>query len=40
MKKLGLPSTTRASFYLYNTAEDVEILATSLRKILKFFGAE
>lgn len=38
MKKLGLPSTTRASFYVYNTAADVEVLVTSLRKILKFFS--
>jgi len=39
MKKLGLPSTTRASFYLYNTPEDVEALVKSMRRILKFFGA-
>jgi cysteine desulfurase/selenocysteine lyase len=39
MKKLGLTSTTRASFYVYNTPEEVEALVTSLRKILKFFGA-
>ncbi len=39
MRKLGLPSTTRASFYLYNTPEDVEALVKSMRKILKFFGA-
>ena len=39
MKKLGLTSTTRASFYVYNTAEEVETLVVSLRKILKFFGA-
>ncbi len=39
MKKLGLPSTTRASFYLYNTPADVEALAKSMRKILTFFGA-
>ena len=39
MKKLGLPSTTRASFYLYNTEADVDTLVTSLRKILNFFGA-
>lgn len=38
MKKLGLPSTTRASFYVYNTAEEVDILAASLRRILKFFS--
>lgn len=40
MRKLGLPSTTRASFYLYNTAADVEVLVESMRRILKFFGAE
>jgi cysteine desulfurase/selenocysteine lyase len=39
MRKLGLPSTTRASFYLYNTESDVEALVTSMRKILRFFGA-
>ena len=39
MRKLGLPSTTRASFYVYNTPEDVEALVKSMRKILKFFGA-
>ena len=39
MRKLGLPSTTRASFYLYNTSEEIEVLVKSLRKILKFFGA-
>jgi len=39
MKKLGLTSTTRASFYVYNSPADVDSLVTSLRKILKFFGA-
>ncbi len=38
MKKLGLPSTTRASFYVYNTPEEIAVLAASLRKILKFFA--
>ena len=38
MKKLGLTSTTRASFYVYNTEEEIDVLVTSLRKILKFFG--
>lgn len=37
MKKLGLPSTARASFYLYNTEEDVAAFAASLRKVVKFF---
>ena len=39
MQKLGLPSTTRASFYLYNTPADIDALVASMRKILKFFGA-
>jgi cysteine desulfurase/selenocysteine lyase len=39
MKKLGLTSTTRASFYVYNTPEEIDALVASLRKILKFFGA-
>jgi cysteine desulfurase/selenocysteine lyase len=39
MKKLGLTSTTRASFYVYNTPEEIDTLVASLRKILKFFGA-
>ncbi len=37
MKKLGLPSTARASFYLYNTEEEVTALAATLRKVVKFF---
>jgi cysteine desulfurase/selenocysteine lyase len=37
MKKLGLTSTTRASFYVYNTPEEIDTLVASLRKILKFF---
>jgi len=39
MRKLGLTSTTRASFYVYNTADEIEVLVTSLRRILKFFGS-
>ena len=38
MKKLGLASTTRASFYVYNTPGEIEALVTCLRKIIKFFG--
>lgn len=37
MKKLGLPSTARASFYLYNTEEDVAALAAALHKVVRFF---
>ena len=39
MKKLGLASTTRASFYVYNTPEEIDVLVACLRKILAFFGA-
>ncbi len=37
MRKLGLTSTTRASFYLYNTPEEIDVLVASLRRTLKFF---
>lgn len=39
MKKLGLTSTTRASVYVYNTPEEIDVLVASMRRILKFFGA-
>jgi cysteine desulfurase/selenocysteine lyase len=39
MRKLGLTSTTRASFYIYNTVEEIDVLVASLRRILKFFGS-
>jgi cysteine desulfurase/selenocysteine lyase len=39
MRKLGLTSTTRASFYVYNTEQEIDVLVASLRRILKFFGA-
>ena len=40
MKKLGLTSTSRASFYIYNTREEIDRLAASLKRIVKFFGEE
>jgi len=39
MRKLGLTSTARASFYVYNTPEEIDVLVASLRRIIKFFGA-
>ena len=39
MRKLGLTGTTRASFYVYNTEEEIDLLVANLRKTLKFFGA-
>jgi len=38
MKKLGVAATGRASFYLYNSREDVDRLCESLVKTLKFMG--
>ncbi|HDP73950.1 MAG TPA: aminotransferase class V-fold PLP-dependent enzyme, partial [Candidatus Woesearchaeota archaeon] len=32
-KVLGVPGTVRASFYLYNTFEEVDALADALREI-------
>jgi|UniRef100_UPI004048F760 cysteine desulfurase / selenocysteine lyase len=37
MRKLGLTSTTRASCYIYNTAEEIDALVASLLRIQKFF---
>lgn len=38
MKKLGVESTARASFYFYNTPAEVDRLAEVLLEIQKFFG--
>ncbi|MGH7681185.1 MAG: aminotransferase class V-fold PLP-dependent enzyme, partial [Candidatus Eiseniibacteriota bacterium] len=35
--KLGLTATTRASFYVYNLASDVELLGVGLRKAKQVF---
>lgn len=37
MKRLGFQSIARASFYLYNTKKDVDILAEGLEKVSKVF---
>lgn len=37
-RTLGFPATTRASFYLYNTLEDVDALAAAIRDAQAFFG--
>ncbi len=36
--KLGVPATARASFYLYNTEEEVDCLVNALKKAMRFFG--
>lgn len=38
-KKLGLAATARASFYLYNTRDEVDAFVESLKAAKKFFGA-
>jgi cysteine desulfurase / selenocysteine lyase len=38
MKKFGLTGTARASFYVYNTPEEVDSLVASLQRIQKFFS--
>jgi cysteine desulfurase/selenocysteine lyase len=39
MKKLGVESTARASFYFYNTTTEVECLVEVLEEIQRFFRA-
>jgi cysteine desulfurase/selenocysteine lyase len=38
MRKLGLTSTARASFYVYNEEGEIDALVASLRRTLRFFG--
>ena len=37
-RKMGVASTTRASFYLYNTSEDINALVTGIKDAQKYFG--
>jgi cysteine desulfurase / selenocysteine lyase len=38
-RALGVQASTRASFYLYNTHEEVDALADGIRQAQQFFGA-
>jgi len=38
MRRFQIPATTRATFYLYNTREDVYALVESVKRAIKFFG--
>jgi cysteine desulfurase / selenocysteine lyase len=38
MRRLGVESTARASFYFYNTRDEVDRFLEVIRKIQKFFG--
>jgi len=37
-RKLGVPATTRASVYLYNTTDDLDALITGVQGAQKYFG--
>ncbi|NPV77657.1 MAG: cysteine desulfurase [Anaerolineae bacterium] len=37
-QRYGLPATTRASFYLYNTFDEVDLLAEALERAKELFG--
>jgi cysteine desulfurase / selenocysteine lyase len=38
-RAMGVQASTRASFYLYNTREEVDALTTGIREAQRFFGA-
>jgi cysteine desulfurase/selenocysteine lyase len=37
-EKFGIPATSRASFYLYNTKEEVDLLINGIYKVKELFG--
>jgi cysteine desulfurase/selenocysteine lyase len=37
-RKMGVPATTRASFYLYNTKDDLDALVAGIHGAQKYFG--
>ncbi|MBA2376328.1 MAG: aminotransferase class V-fold PLP-dependent enzyme, partial [Rubrobacter sp.] len=39
MRRLGVAATARASFYLYNTEEEVDVFIEAINKAREFFGA-
>jgi cysteine desulfurase/selenocysteine lyase len=38
MRRLGVPATTRASLYIYNTTDDIDRLADGLENARRIFG--
>ena len=38
MNEMGIEGVARASFYLYNTAEEIGLLAEAVEKTKKVFG--
>jgi cysteine desulfurase / selenocysteine lyase len=39
MRRLGVAATARASFYLYNTEDEVDTLVAAMQRAREFFGA-
>ncbi|MEU5880714.1 cysteine desulfurase [Spirillospora sp. NPDC047279] len=37
-RRFGIPATTRATFYVYNTLSDIDALTEGVRQAQKFFG--
>jgi cysteine desulfurase / selenocysteine lyase len=38
MRKFGVPGTTRASFYFYNTIAEIDRMVEILRDAVRFFA--
>jgi cysteine desulfurase/selenocysteine lyase len=38
MERFGVPAIARASFGLYNSAEEVEVFSNGIRKVLEVLG--
>ena len=38
MQRYGVPATARASFYLYNTIEEIDQLVAAIRRVQQIFG--
>src|SRR4030095_14618917 len=38
LRRLGVQATTRASFYLYSTTDEVDALVAGLERVRRFFG--
>ncbi|MGH9445724.1 MAG: aminotransferase class V-fold PLP-dependent enzyme, partial [Terriglobia bacterium] len=38
MERFGIPATTRASFGLYNTREEIDALAAGIQKVKEIFS--
>jgi cysteine desulfurase/selenocysteine lyase len=38
MRRFNIPATSRASFSFYNTFEEIDVLAKSLKKVINLFN--